>query len=151
MAWDKTPSQKEAVKAFLVTTDGKSDLEASCEKYRQVCRAHIANQAADQELVAACMTELFDFRKGAYLNLDYIKSQTVQLMTKKNPDLSEPTLFAMLATRVEEYLHANCNQPAQEAKGKREAKEAVTGQTYAVRKGTGGGFCRVSDQPADKA
>ena len=146
MAWDKTPSQKEAVKAFLVTTDGTTDLEASVEKYRQVCRQYIAGQTAEQDLIAACMTELFDQRRGAYLNLDYIKSQTVQLMGNKHPDLKEPTLFAMLSTRVETYLHENCNQPAVEAKGNKPAKEAITGKTYAVKKGIGGGFCRVSDQ-----
>jgi hypothetical protein len=145
MAWDKTPSQKDAVKAFLVTTDGKGDLEASVEKYRQVCLQYLAGQTAEQDLIASCMTELFDFRKGATLNLDYIKSQTVQLMAKREPSLSEPTLFAMLSGRVEEYLHAHCNQPAQEAKGKREAKEAVTGQLYSVKRGLGGGFFRDSD------
>lgn len=150
MAWDKTPSQKEAVKAFLVTTDGKTDLEASVEKYRQVCLGYIAGQTAEQDLVASCMTELFNFRKGATLNLDYIKSQTVALMVKREPSLSDPTLFAMLSGRVEDYLHANCNQPAQEAKGKRPAKEAVTGQTYSVRRGLGGGFYRDTDQAPTK-
>jgi hypothetical protein len=145
MAWDKTPSQKEAVKAFLVTVDGKGDLEASVEKYRQVCRGYLASQTAEQDLVAQCMSELFDFRKGATLNLDYIKSQTVQLMTKKHPELGEPTLFAMLSGRVEEYLHSHCNYPATEAKGKRAAKEAITGQVYSVKHGLGGGFYRESD------
>jgi hypothetical protein len=150
MAWDKTPSQKDAVKAFLVTQDGKADLELSVEKYRAVCRQYIAGQTAEQDLIGQCMTELFDFRKGAFLNLDYIKSQTVQRMAQKHPDLGEPTLFAMLSGRVEDYLHENCNQPAVEAKGNKPAKEAVTGKTYQVRKGLGGGFCRVADQPAEK-
>ena len=147
MAWDKTPAQKEAVKAFLVTTDGKADLEASVEKYRQVCRQHIAGQTAEQDLIASCMTELFDFRKGVTLNLDYIKSQTVRFMAKRHPELDEPTLFPMLSGRVEDYLHDNCNQPASEATAKRPAKEEITGRTYAKKQGPGGGFYRVSDQP----
>lgn len=151
MAWDKTPSQKEAVKAFLVTEDGKVDLEASVEKYRVVCRQYVASQTAEGELVASCMTELFDLRKGTTLNLDYIKSQTVQLMTKKHPELNDPTLFAMLSGRVEDYLHANCDQPAveaAEAKGNRKAVEAapaITDRTYAKKMGKGGGFYRKSD------
>jgi hypothetical protein len=149
MAWDKTPAQKEAVKAFLVTTDGKGDLEASVEKYRQVCRQYLAGQTAEQDLIASCMTSLFDLRRGVTLNLDYIKSQTVQIMTKQHPELGDPTLFAMLSGRVEDYLHENCNQPAQEAKGKREAREAVTGKTYDVKRGLGGGFFRISDQATE--
>ena len=155
MAWDKTPAQKEAVKAFLVTTDGKVDLEASVEKYRSVCRQYVAGQTAEQDLIASCMTQLFDLRRGTSLNLDYIKSQTVQLMAKQHPELSDPTLFAMLSGRVEDYLHENCDQPAVEAKpaeGKRkavEAREAITDRTYGVKRGTGGGFFRKSDVPAD--
>lgn len=151
MAWDKTPAQKEAVKAFLVTQDGKLDLEASVEKFRTVARAHLASQTAEGELVATCMTELFDLRKGVTLNLDYIKSQTVQLMTKKHPELNDPTLFAMLSGRVEDYLHDNCDQPAveaAEAKGSRkavEARDAITDRTYAKKHGKGGGFYRKSD------
>lgn len=145
MAWDKTPSQKDSVKAFLVTVDGKVDLEASTEKYRSVCRQYIAGQTAEQDLIASCMTELFDFRKGATLNLDYIKSQTVALMAKRHPELGEPTLFAMLSGRVEDYLHENTNQPAVEAKGNKPAKEAITGRTYSVKRGLGGGFYREAD------
>lgn len=149
MAWDKTPAQKEAVKAFLVTVDGKVDLEASTEKYRQVCRQYVAGQTAEQDLIASCMTELFDLRRGVSLNLDYIKSQTVQLMGAKHPDLKDPTLFAMLSKRVEDYLHENCDQPAVEAKGNKPAREAITDRTYGVKRGTGGGFFRKSDVPAD--
>src|SRR5690242_19015877 len=54
MAWGKTPAQKEAVKAFLVTVDGKFDLEASVDKYRAVARQHIAGQTAEQDLIGAC-------------------------------------------------------------------------------------------------
>lgn len=155
MAWDKTPAQKEAVKAFLVTVDGKVDLEASTEKYRQVCRQYVAGQTAEQDLIKLCLAELFDLRRGTSLNLDYIKSQTVQLMSKRHPELNDPTLFAMLSGRVEDYLHENCDQPAVEAKpaeGKRkavEAREAITDRTYGVKRGTGGGFFRKSDVPAD--
>lgn len=147
MTWDKTPAQKEAVKAFLVTNNGKVDLEASTEKFRAVCRQHLAAQTAEQDLIAVCMTELFDFRKGVTLNLDYIKSHTVQIMAKKHPELAEPSLYPMLSARVEEYLHENCNREATEAKGKRPAKEAVTGKPYALKMGAGGGFYRVSDAP----
>lgn len=151
MAWDNTPAQKEAVKSFLVQTDGKYDLEASVEKYRAAAQLHIAKQTAEQDLVATCLTELFDQRKGTALNIDYIKSQTVQLMGQRHPELKDPTLFSMLGGRVEEYLHANCDQPAVEAapaKGNRkavEAKEAITDRTYAKKMGPGGGFYRKLD------
>lgn len=149
MAWDKTPSQKEAVKSFLVTEDGKVNLEASVEKYRAVCLQYVAGQTAETELVAQCMTALFDQYKGAHLNLDFIKSQTVQRITKIHPELNQPALFATLSKKVEDYLHANTNTEAVEAKGKRPAKEAIEGKAYEMRKGHGGGFCRGADQPAE--
>lgn len=150
MAWDNTPSQKEAVKAFLVAVDGKTDLEASVDKYRAVCRQYIAKQLAETELVGQCMTALFDQYKGAHLNLDFIKSQTVQRMTKQHPELNEPALFATLSKRVEDYLHENCDQPLVPAKGDKPEVAAITDRTYAMRKGKGGGFCRKADQ-AEKA
>lgn len=145
MAWDKTPAQKEAVKAFLVQDNGKYDLEASVEKYRAVARQFIAGQTAEQDLIASCMTELFDFRKGTTLNIDYIKSQTVQNMAKRHPELGDPTLFAMLSGRVEDYLHANCDQAAKPAKGDKPEVAAITDRTYAVKHGKNGGFYRKSD------
>lgn len=156
MAWDKTPAQKEAVKAFLVTTDGKLDLEASVRKYETVCRQYIAGQTAEQDLIASCMTELFDNARGGTRNIDYIKSQTVALMAKREPSLNEPELFSMLSARVEEYLHENCDQPAQAAapaKGNRkavEAREAITDRIYAKKMGQGGGFYRKADQQPSK-
>lgn len=150
MAWDKTPAQKEAVKAFLVTEDGKFNLEASVEKFRAAAQLHIAKQTAEQDLIALCMAEVFDAAKGGTRNIDYIKSQTVALMAKRHAELSDPSLFSMLSGRVEEYLHDNCDQPAVEAKGNRPAREAVTGRTYAKKAGPGGGFYRKSDYQEGK-
>lgn len=151
MAWDNTPSQKEAVKSFLVTQDGKVDLEASTEKYRSACLQYIAKQTAETELVGTCMSALFDQYRGAYLNLDFIKSQTVQRIVKQHPELNQPALFATLSKRVEDYLHDNCDQPAVEAKGNKPGREAITGRTYSMKKGTGGGFCRTADKAPEKA
>lgn len=151
MAWEKSVSQKDAVKAFLVVTDGKVDVAASTEKYRAAALRHMAGQEAEDNLITECLTELFDRLRGAHLNLDYIKSQTVQSMIKRVPDLNDPNLFTQLSGRVEEVLHANTNQPAVEAKGDKPAREAITGRIYNMRKGKGGGFVRISDEaPAVK-
>lgn len=146
MAWDNTPAQKEAVKAFLVQTDGKFDLEASVEKFTSVAKLHIAKQTAEQDLIALCMAEVFDAKRGVNLNIDYIKSQTVQRMGARHAELKEPELFSMLSKRVEDYLHDNCDQPAVEAKGDKPAREAITDRVYAKKMGKGGGFYRKSDQ-----
>ena len=147
MAWDNTPSQKDAVKTFLVTVDGKIDLEASTEKYRTVCRQYMAKQMAEDDLVGQCIGALFDQYKGAYLNMDYIKSQTVQRMIKQHPELNEPSLFNTLAARVENYLHENSNQEAVPATAKRPAKDAITGKPFSMKKSRG--FCRVADQATE--
>lgn len=146
MAWDNTPAQKEAVKAFLVQEDGKYNLEASVDKFTAVAKLHIAKQTAEQDLIALCMAEVFDAAKGGTRNIDYIKSQTVQKMGQRHPELKEPELFSMLSGRVEEFLHANCDQPAVEAKGDKPAREAITDRVYAKKMGKGGGFYRKSDQ-----
>ena len=146
MAWDKTPSMKDAVKAFFVTEDGKVNLDASVERFRSTALKFIAGQEAQDTLITECMSGLFDQYKGASLNLDYIKSQTVERMGKAVPELKDPSLFSILSARVEDLLHANCNQPAVDAKGDKPAVEAVTGRTYDMRKGKGGGFFRISDQ-----
>lgn len=134
------------VKAFLVTVDGKVDLEQSVEKYRAVCRQYLAGQTAEQDLIGLCLAELFDGAKGGTRNIDYIKSQTVQLMAKRHPELAEPTLFAMLSGRVEDFLHENCDQPAVPAKGDKPGKDAITDRIYGKKHGKGGGFYRKSDQ-----
>ncbi len=146
MAWDKQVSQKDAVKSFFVITDGKVDLAASVEKYRAAALRYVAGQEAEDTLISECMTGLFDLYKGATLNLDFVKSQTVLRMTKVHPELNEPALFSQLSKRVEDYLHANTNQPAVEAKGDKPAQPEITGRIYAMRKGKNGGFYRIADQ-----
>ena len=133
MAWDKTPSQKEAVKSFFALDNGKVDLEASVAKYRAACLQHIAGQTADAELLGSCLTALYDQYKGAYLNLDYVKSQVSQRVIKAHPELNEPSLFGNLAKRIETFLHDNTGE----------------GKTYSMVKSRG--FCRTVDQPAKAA
>lgn len=146
MSWDKAVSMKDSVKAFLVTTDGKVNLDASVERFREFALKHLAGQEAEDSLIEACMSNLFDTYKGASLNLEFVKSQTVQAMAKQVPALANPSLFTQLAGRVEDVLHANTNQPAVEAKGDKPAVEAITGRTYGMKKGKGGGFFRNADQ-----
>lgn len=146
MAWEKKVAQREAVKSFVVLADGRIDLDASCAKYRSALLTHKAQQESDEALVGECMTDLFDAHRGANLNLDYIKSQTVQRMVKRHPDLNVPTLFSTLAGRVEEYLQSNCDQPAVAATETKPAVDAITDRTYAKKMGKGGGFYRKADQ-----
>lgn len=133
MAWDKIPSQKEAVKSFLVVEDGKVNLDASTAKYRAACLLHVAGQTADAELIGTCMTSLFDTRKGVYMNMDYIKSQVSQAVLKLHPELNDPALFGNLYKRIETFLHENTGE----------------GKTYGMIKARG--FCRTSDQPVKAA
>lgn len=146
MSWDKNPSMKDSVKAFLVVDNGKVNLEASCNRFREVALRHLAGQEAEDTLISSCMESLFDQYKGANLNLEFIKSQTVQRMAKQVPELGDPGLFSSLSARVEDILHANTNQPAVEAKGDKPAVAAVEGRPYGMRKGKGGGFYRIADQ-----
>lgn len=150
MAWDKSVSQKDAVKSFLVYEDGKVNLEASVSKYRSAALTHLVKEESDEKLITECMTELFDQFRGANLNADFVKSQTVQKMAKRIPELSNPNLFSILSAKVEAVLHENCDQPETPAKGDKPAVAAITGRTYGMRKGAGGGFYRVADRPATK-
>jgi hypothetical protein len=133
MAWEKKVSQKDAVKAFFVLDAGsKIDLEASTAKYRQAALGYLASQEAEESLVTQCMSEVFDTYRGASLNLDFVKSQTVQRLGIHNPSLKEPSLYITLAKRVEDVLHS--------LTGEDESKP------YSMRKGKNGGFSRKADQ-----
>lgn len=146
MSWEKKVSQAEAVKAFLVTVDGRVNLEASVDKFRGVAVRTLAKQESDDELISSCMSALFNQFPGASLNLDYVTSKTVEAMGVRVPELKDPQLFSQLRERVADVLHANTDQPAREAKGDKPAAEAITDRTYAMKKGTGGGFYRKADQ-----
>jgi len=148
MSWETKITQKDAVKSFFVMDGGKVNLEASVERYRSAALRHIAKQESDDHLISVCMTKLFDQFKGANLNLDFIKSQTVQLMGQEVPSLKDPSLFILLSARVEEMLHDNTNQPEVAAKGDKPGKPAIDGRIYGMRKGANGGFYRISDRSA---
>ena len=149
MAWDKKITMAEAVKSFLVTGgDGKVDMAASTEKFRVTALQHLAKQESDEALIMECMTSIFDQFRGANLNLDFIKSETVNRMAKRVPELADPSLFTILQGKVEDVLHENTNQPATEATEKKPAYPAIEGRIYSMRKGKGGGFFRVADQAA---
>lgn len=151
MGWEKKATQAEAVKAFLVSVNGKVDLEASVEKFRSVALKTLANQETEDSLIVTCMNGLFDQFPGASLNLDYIKSHTVQAMAKQVPELKDPTVFGQVSKRVEEVLHALTDQPEVPAEGDRPAQPAITNRAFAMKRGKGGGFYRKSDQAAKPA
>ena len=132
MAWDKTVSQKDAVKAFLVTEDGKFNLKSSTAKFEAAALKYIASQEAEEGLVNQCLSNLFDYHKGVTLNMDFIKSRTVQLMCDQKAELKDPALFAMLSGRVEAAMHEQTGT-AEEPK------------LYAKKMGKGGGFYRLAD------
>lgn len=151
MAWEKKVAQREAVKSFLVLADGRIDVAASAAKYQAACLQYKAQQESDEALVSECMGELFDTYRGATLNLEYITSQSVQRMVKRHPDLNVPTLFSTLASRVEDYLRANCDRAEVPAKGDKAAVPAKTDGIFAMKHGKNGGFYRKSDAAPPKA
>lgn len=147
MAWEKKASQSEAVKAFLVTVDGKVDLDASVDKFRSVALRTLANQSSEDELIVTSINGLFDKYPGASLGLEYVKSQTVQIMAKTTPELGDPGIFSVVSARVEEVLHILTDKDEVPAKGDKPAVPAVTGRAFTTKRGKGGGWIRKSDQP----
>ena len=146
MAWEKKVAQTEAVKAFLVTVDGKTDLDASVEKFRSVALRSLASQSSEDELIVVSINGLFDRYPGASLGLEFIKSQTVQAMARTTPSLGDPGIYSLVTARVEEVLHALCDRDEVPAKGDKPAQPAITGRTFGMKKGKNGGFFRNSDQ-----
>lgn len=146
MAWEKKVAQTEAVKAFLVTVDGKVDLDASVEKFRSMALRTLANQSSEDELIVTCINGLFDKYPGASLGLEFIKSQTVQAMAKTTPALGEPGIYSVVSARVEEVLHILTDREEVPAKGDKPAVPAVTGRAFGMKKGKNGGFYRNADQ-----
>lgn len=148
MAWEKKASQSEAVKAFLVSVDGKVDLDASVDKFRSVALRTLANQSSEDELIVTSINGLFDKYPGASLGLEYVKSQTVQIMAKTTPELGDPGIFSVVSARVEEVLHILTDKDEVPAKGDKPAVPAVTGRAFGMKKGKNGGFFRHADQAA---
>jgi hypothetical protein len=152
MAWEKKVSQAEAVKAFLVTVDGRVNMEASVEKFRGVAVRTLASKESDEQLISECIGSLFDKWRGASLGLEYVTSQTVEAMKLRVPELGDPGLFSQLRERVSDVLHAQADVAERAAKGDKPATAAITeGRIYGVKKGASGGFFRKSDQAAKPA
>jgi hypothetical protein len=145
MAWEKKVAQREAVKSFVVLADGRIDLDASTAKYRNACLTYKAQVETEETLVAECMADLYDTHRGVTLNLDYIRSQTITRMTKREPGLNVPSLFSLLGGRVEDYLRANCDHEAVPAKGDKPEVAAKTDGLFARALGKNGGFYRKAD------
>jgi hypothetical protein len=140
MSWEKKIAQREAVKSFLVFADGLIDLEASTAKYHNACLQYKAQKETEETLVAECMADLYNTHRGVTLNMDYIKSQTIHRMVKRQPELNEPALFSLLGGRVEDYLRANCDHEAVAAKGDKPEVAAKTDGLFARAAGRNGGF-----------
>ena len=132
MAWLKTVSQTDAVKAFLVFNDDTTvNLDASVSKFREVALRQLASQETDDALVSECISALFDMYPGARMNVMAITSNVVSRMGQKNPDLADPKLFGVLAKRVAEVLKAQTGE--------------LDTQPYTTVKGPRGGHARKSD------
>jgi hypothetical protein len=135
MAWDNLPAKRDAVKSFIVVnalTD-QVNIEASVSKFRDALTKHLGTREGNDDLIRECLTNLFDYHKGVRMTMDFIASQTVDLMGKKNADLKNPQLFSRLGKRVREVVALD-----------------VKAGVYASERGPSGGHYRVCDAPPPK-
>lgn len=122
----------EALRPFIVRTKETSevDLLATQAKFNSTLLSSVANEKAQDGLILDSMSQLYDAHKGAYLNLPFIRSQTVEIMAKTFPEFKSPLLFGQLSKRIGELLHEHTGE----------------NKTYNMKKGNGFGFCRARDQ-----
>jgi hypothetical protein len=120
---------RESVTQFLVSVDGKIDVDQSVAKFREACMKHVATTEGNDELIETCLMHLYDTFPGASFNRAYICSSVVRLMATSKPELGEAGLFANLAKRINGIVAAK-----------------VESGEYASKLGPTGGTCRVSDQ-----
>jgi len=131
MPFDNKQSLKNAVRSFMVQdSNGRFDLKASELKFHQAAIQHITNQEADQNLIAAAMTVLFNQRTPANLNQDFIVSEVNKLMVQQVPELGDPSAFSNTKARILDFLKENTGE----------------GKTYDRKVGHGGGYFRVADR-----
>jgi hypothetical protein len=130
MAWIKTVSMKEGVKAFLVMKDGDVDQKLTLAKFEGFLTQYTGKSKADTDLILGCINALFDQYKGSSINQDGIASMVIRKMGEKNKELTDVSLWPMLSKRVKEVLKENIGE----------------GKLFAVRLGPGGGTYRVADQ-----
>ena len=103
---------------------------ATQAKFNQTLLSSVANEKAQDGLILDSMSQLFDQFKGAFLNLPFIKSHTIEIMAKNFPEFKTPVLFGQLSKRIGELLHEHTGE----------------NKTYNMKKGAGFGFCRARDQ-----
>jgi hypothetical protein len=132
MAWLKTVSVRDSIKAFIVEVDGVVSVDASVTKFRDAILKFTATRESEDGLVQECLAGVFATYPGAKLNVPAITSMTIQAMGKRNPDMTNPALYGMLTKRVGEVL------------------KSLTGDApelpYAAERGPRGGHYAKADQ-----
>lgn len=118
----------------LVLDSNKSiDIEASVEKFRTAATLLKARHDNDLEVVANAVNAIFDKYRGANLTMEVLKSFTCTSLDVP------PEAYGDICDRIYAYVQENLEAGNGITKA---GKPALFG----MRKGRGGGFCRLSDQ-----
>ena len=130
----KVSVPRESVTQFIVSVDGKTDVDQSVAKFREACMKYVATTEGNDELIETYLGVLYDNFKGASFNHQYICSAVVRLMATSKPELGDPNIFANLSKRIVGIVQAK-----------------VKSGEFVSRKGPNGGTARACDQAPEPA
>lgn len=104
-------------------TDGSVDLDGSCDKFRGALQTFIAATADLNTEISTAVNAVFDEHKGARMAVPTLVNFALGKMNVGIADWSART------KQVHDYVSSSKS-------------------LYDIRKGKGGGVCRISDLPA---
>lgn len=120
------------ISKFTVVTDGNIDVEASVERFRQAITVAAETRRNDLEVIANGVSQVFDRFRGAHIQIAALQSFVLQ-------DLKvHPSAYGLLGERVHKYVQ----EWTEVGNG---ITETGAKALFRLRKGKGGGWCRISD------
>lgn len=117
---------------LVFDSERRIDVEKSVDKYRAVITAARDKQVNDAEVIAEATNAIYDQWKGAYIQIDALKSFVLQRLNV------HPNAYGELGDRVHAYINENLELGNGITK---EGKPAL----FTLKKGKGGGFARRAD------
>lgn len=115
--------------------DGSVDIPASVAKFEMDLEVFIAQNAADEEMVAACVNAVFDQYKGASIQVPAVCTFALREMN------ANPANFKVLQERISDYLDTH-NQG-----DTKDGVQEFPNSLFVIGRGRGGGVKRRCDQP----
>jgi hypothetical protein len=120
-------------KILVCTATHDIDIEASVQAFRLAVTAVADKRRSDGEVIAREVGLYFDAYPGAHITMPAIQSKVCGALQVS------PNAFKDVNLRIQKYVQDNTEK-------ENGLTESGAPAVFQMRKGKGGGFCRLSDQ-----